>query len=87
MVFLVTGNNATKYALKRMYVNNNHDLNVAKREIQIAVSRRLLINLDVINVLRVNSFISHLHAKITKLNLHKTTTYSFFIHLMKTVIT
>ncbi|XP_067624616.1 uncharacterized protein [Eurosta solidaginis] len=37
MVFLAktnTGN--TKYALKRMYVNNEHDLNVAKREIQIA---------------------------------------------------
>lgn len=38
MVFLAKGNNGTKYALKRMYVNNEHDLNVAKREIQIAVS-------------------------------------------------
>lgn len=42
MVFLARGNGggnsaATKYALKRMYVNNEHDLNVAKREIQIAV--------------------------------------------------
>lgn len=42
MVFLARGNgggsaSATKYALKRMYVNNEHDLNVAKREIQIAV--------------------------------------------------
>ncbi|KAH8352998.1 hypothetical protein KR084_008025 [Drosophila pseudotakahashii] len=41
MVFLARGNgggssSATKYALKRMYVNNEHDLNVAKREIQIA---------------------------------------------------
>ncbi|EDW77810.2 uncharacterized protein Dwil_GK24682 [Drosophila willistoni] len=41
MVFLARGNgggnaSATKYALKRMYVNNDHDLNVAKREIQIA---------------------------------------------------
>jgi len=44
MVFLARGNgggssSATKYALKRMYVNNEHDLNVAKREIQIAVSK------------------------------------------------
>lgn len=42
MVFLARGNgsgsaSSTKYALKRMYVNNEHDLNVAKREIQIAV--------------------------------------------------
>ncbi|XP_017853777.2 LOW QUALITY PROTEIN: uncharacterized protein LOC108607451 [Drosophila busckii] len=41
MVFLARGNgggsaSTTKYALKRMYVNNEHDLNVAKREIQIA---------------------------------------------------
>ncbi|XP_064537247.1 treacle protein isoform X2 [Drosophila montana] len=41
MVFLARGNgggsaSANKYALKRMYVNNEHDLNVAKREIQIA---------------------------------------------------
>ncbi|XP_017153509.1 uncharacterized protein LOC108163001 isoform X1 [Drosophila miranda] len=41
MVFLARGNggggsSAGKYALKRMYVNNDHDLNVAKREIQIA---------------------------------------------------
>lgn len=32
-----SGNNA-RYALKRMYVNNQVDLNAAKREIQIAVS-------------------------------------------------
>lgn len=40
IVFLVKANNgtATRYALKRMYVNNEHDLNICKREIQIAVS-------------------------------------------------
>lgn len=37
MVFLAKAN-SVKYALKRMYVNNESDLNVAKREIQIAVS-------------------------------------------------
>lgn len=38
MVFLVKGNSGSaRYALKRLYVNNEHDLNVAKREIQIAV--------------------------------------------------
>lgn len=38
MVFLAKANTGNaKYALKRMYVNNEHDLNVAKREIQIAV--------------------------------------------------
>ncbi|XP_065358498.1 uncharacterized protein Nak isoform X2 [Calliphora vicina] len=37
MVFLAKANTGNaKYALKRMYVNNEHDLNVAKREIQIA---------------------------------------------------
>lgn len=39
MVFLAKANSGYgKYALKRMYVNNEYDLNVAKREIQIAVS-------------------------------------------------
>lgn len=45
MVFLVKANGSggsVKYALKRMYVNNEHDLNVAKREIQIAVSNIIL---------------------------------------------
>lgn len=38
MVFLVKGNkDNVRYALKRLYVNNEQDLNVAKREIQIAV--------------------------------------------------
>lgn len=43
MVFLVkaNGSGGVKYALKRMYVNNEHDLNVAKREIQIAVSTKI----------------------------------------------
>uniref|UniRef100_A0A1L8DHK2 Putative serine/threonine protein kinase/tgf-beta stimulated factor n=1 Tax=Nyssomyia neivai TaxID=330878 RepID=A0A1L8DHK2_9DIPT len=37
MVFLVKSNSGSaRYALKRMYVNNDYDLNVAKREIQIA---------------------------------------------------
>ncbi|XP_023247069.1 uncharacterized protein LOC106642952 [Copidosoma floridanum] len=35
IVFLVKSS-GTRYALKRMYVNNEHDLNVCKREIQIA---------------------------------------------------
>lgn len=43
MVFLVKSSNGTRYALKRMYVNNEHDLNVAKREIQIAVSNTIFI--------------------------------------------
>ncbi|XP_050316221.1 BMP-2-inducible protein kinase isoform X1 [Anthonomus grandis grandis] len=38
IVYLVKGNNGTRYALKRMYVNNEQDLNVAKREIQITSS-------------------------------------------------
>lgn len=37
IVFLVKASGG-RYALKRMYVNNEHDLNVCKREIQIAVS-------------------------------------------------
>ncbi|KAI4470594.1 serine/threonine protein kinase [Holotrichia oblita] len=36
IVYLVKANNGSRYALKRMYVNNEQDLNVAKREIQIA---------------------------------------------------
>lgn len=38
IVFLVKGSNNVKYALKRMFVNNDHDLNVCKREITIASS-------------------------------------------------
>lgn len=37
VVFLVKNNNK-KYALKRLYVNDEVDLGVAKKEIQIAVS-------------------------------------------------
>ncbi|CAH0546099.1 unnamed protein product [Brassicogethes aeneus] len=38
IVYLVKSNSGTRYALKRMYVNNEPDLNVCKREIQIASS-------------------------------------------------
>lgn len=37
VVFLVKSN-SKKYALKRMFVNDEVDLGVAKKEIQIAVS-------------------------------------------------
>jgi len=37
VVFLVKSNNK-KYALKRLFVNDEVDLGVAKKEIQIAVS-------------------------------------------------
>uniref|UniRef100_A0A1B6C1S1 Protein kinase domain-containing protein n=1 Tax=Clastoptera arizonana TaxID=38151 RepID=A0A1B6C1S1_9HEMI len=40
VVFLVKGSNNKKFALKRMYVNNEHDLSVAKREIQISLTSR-----------------------------------------------
>ena len=41
LVFLVKCvNTGKRYALKRLFVNNEHDLNVCKREIQIAVSTR-----------------------------------------------
>ncbi|XP_075552226.1 numb-associated kinase isoform X4 [Dermacentor variabilis] len=36
IVFLVKGSNNVRYALKRMFVNEEHGLNVCKREIQIA---------------------------------------------------
>ncbi|XP_018320523.1 AP2-associated protein kinase 1 [Agrilus planipennis] len=35
IVYLVKSSSGVRYALKRMYVNNEQDLNVAKREIQI----------------------------------------------------
>lgn len=35
LVFLVRGQNGVRYALKRMFVNNDYDLTVCKREIQI----------------------------------------------------
>uniref|UniRef100_U5EMV2 Putative ap2-associated protein kinase 1 n=1 Tax=Corethrella appendiculata TaxID=1370023 RepID=U5EMV2_9DIPT len=35
VVFLVKANNGQKYALKRMYVNNEYDLSVCNREIKI----------------------------------------------------
>jgi hypothetical protein len=37
LVFLVRTSNGIKCALKRMFVNNEHDLQVCKREIQIMV--------------------------------------------------
>lgn len=37
LVFLVRTSNGVKCALKRMFVNNEHDLQVCKREIQIMV--------------------------------------------------
>ncbi|XP_055539269.1 uncharacterized protein LOC129726502 [Wyeomyia smithii] len=36
VVFLVKGQKGDKYALKRLYVNNEHDLGVCSREIKIA---------------------------------------------------
>lgn len=38
LVFLVKAMNGQRLALKRMFVNNEQDLQVCKREIQIAVS-------------------------------------------------
>mgnify|MGYP000167923118 CR=1 FL=1 len=38
LVFLVKANNGIRYALKRLYVNNEQDLSICKREIDIAVS-------------------------------------------------
>ncbi|XP_076315749.1 uncharacterized protein LOC143228366 [Tachypleus tridentatus] len=40
LVFLVKGTNNVRYALKRMFVNNEPDLSVCKREIHIASSLR-----------------------------------------------
>jgi hypothetical protein len=38
VVFLIKANNSgVRYALKWMYVNNEHDLSVSKHEIQIVV--------------------------------------------------
>lgn len=37
LVFLVKASNGVKYALKRLFVNNEQDLSICKREIQIAV--------------------------------------------------
>lgn len=41
VVFLVKSNNK-KYALKRLFVNDEVDLGVAKKEIQIAVSQNYI---------------------------------------------
>lgn len=46
VVFLVkSSQNGQRYALKRMYVNSEQDLTVCKREIQISVSTRFLLNM------------------------------------------
>lgn len=39
MVFLARTHSGVRCALKRMYVNNVHDLNIFKREITIMVSQ------------------------------------------------
>ena len=41
IVFLVKASSGHRYALKRMFVNNEQDLSVSKREIQIAVSKTM----------------------------------------------
>jgi hypothetical protein len=41
IVFLVKSNSGTRLALKRMCVNNDKDLAVCKREINIVVSRKM----------------------------------------------
>ena len=43
IVFLVKNLSGQRFALKRMFVNNEEDLAVSKREIQIAVSMKVLI--------------------------------------------
>ena len=45
IVFLVRTSNGMKCALKRMIVNNEHDLQVCKREIQIMVRLRIRLGL------------------------------------------
>lgn len=40
IVFLVRTHQGLRCALKRMYVNNEHDLQVCKLEIQIMVSEK-----------------------------------------------
>lgn len=42
-MFLVKAQNGSRYALKRMYVNNDRDLAVCQKEIKIAVSTHLLV--------------------------------------------
>lgn len=44
-MFLVRTNNGMKCALKRMYVNNEYDLQVCKREIQIMVSQHVVVGI------------------------------------------
>ena len=39
VVFLVRAANGNRYALKRLFVNSQHDLSVCKKEIHIAVSK------------------------------------------------
>lgn len=63
MVFLAKGQGGARFALKRMYVNNEHDLNVAKREIQIAVSLFFKIICLPINKSKLSQF----YEKIVKL--------------------
>lgn len=40
IVFLVRTHQGQRCALKRMYVNNEHDLQICKLEIQIMVSKK-----------------------------------------------
>lgn len=42
LVFLVTTSSNQRFALKRMCVNNQHDLEICRREIAIVVSQRVV---------------------------------------------
>jgi hypothetical protein len=50
IVFLVKSNSGTRLALKRMCVNNDKDLAVCKREINIVVSIKMPIGWGLIGV-------------------------------------
>ncbi len=50
IVFLVKSNSGTRLALKRMCVNNDKDLAVCKREINIVVSIKVPSTSDLISV-------------------------------------
>nr|XP_053645926.1 uncharacterized protein LOC128697967 [Cherax quadricarinatus] len=78
LVFLVKGSSGVRYALKRLYVNNEHDLEVARNEINIAK----MLNGPRTVVGYVDSGVTHIGSGVYEVLLLMTYCRKHLLHLM-----
>ncbi|XP_042232422.1 uncharacterized protein LOC121873162 [Homarus americanus] len=82
LVFLVKGSGGVRYALKRLYVNNEHDLEVARNEINIA---KMLHGPRTV-VGYVDSGVTHIGGGVYEVLLLMTYCRKHLLHLMNEMI-